>query len=123
MGTERIELSPNANYEAGQLNTYQKTNELRKMIEQEIGIKGNLIEKPIKRSEINVVDLVLTILSSSAAVMFLDILKQYILKNKSLNIELEKEGKRIKINANNFNTDQIEHNVELANKILQSKSK
>jgi glycosyltransferase involved in cell wall biosynthesis len=48
MGTERIELSPNANYEAGQLNTYEKS-------ERDQGVFIIMIDKSTIKSKIGLV--------------------------------------------------------------------
>lgn len=97
-----------------------KVDELKDEIKTKTDIIIEPIKRPIKRSEPNSIDLLITILNTGAAYMFFDIIKSYILKNRSINMEIDDgKSKKIKINAKNYNISQIEHSLESAKKFFE----
>ena len=99
---------------------HQLTNDLCQTIRNETDIEADFKESEsltagTKGEPISLSMLMLTFLSSGAAVALFNVIKAYFERNSSLNIQLQREdGKKLTINSENINKEQINKLLSLA---------
>ena len=96
------------------------TRELSKTLNDETEAKATLPEKPggpgSKGDPITLGTIILTALSSGTVVALFNVLKSYIERKPSLELEFKREdGQQLKIKAEQLNKDQIDQTIQIAN--------
>jgi len=103
---------------------YELTLDLSRTLEQESDINAELAggsgEVGTKGDPITVGVLILTFLTSGAAVSMFGVLKSYFERDSSLEMNLErKDGRKLAIRAENMSPDQINRTIEAAREFFE----
>jgi hypothetical protein len=96
------------------------TRDLSKTVNDETGVKATLPEKPgeagTRGDPITLGTIILTAFSSGTVVALFNVIKSYIERKPSLELEFNREdGQQLKIKAEQLSKDQIDHTIQLAN--------
>ncbi len=99
------------------------TLELSKTLNDETEAKATIPEKPggpgSKGDPITLGTIILAALSSGTVVALFNVLKSYIERKPSLEIEFKREdGQHLKIKAEQLSKDQIDHTIQMANDFI-----
>lgn len=103
---------------------HELTLDLSRTLERESDISAELAEGPTeagsKGEPITVGLLILTFLTSGAAVSMFGVLKSYFERDSSLEMNLEREdGRKLAIRAENMSPDQINRTIEAAREFFE----
>jgi hypothetical protein len=98
--------------------------DLCKTLGQEIDVEAKLAERPgqigDKGDPITLAAIVLTFLTSGAAVGMFNVFKSYFERKSSLEIELQrKDGKKLRIQAQNVSSGQIDRTMQQAEEFFR----
>ena len=100
------------------------TLELSKTLNDETEAKATIPEKPSEAGSksdvvITLGTIILTALSSGTVVALFNVIKSYIERKPSLELELKREdGQQLNIKAEQLHNDQIEHAIQLAKEFI-----
>jgi hypothetical protein len=99
------------------------TLELSKTLNDETEAKANIPEKPggagSKGDPIALGTIILTALSSGTVVALFNVIKSYIERKPSLELEFKREdGQQLKIKAEQLSKDQIDYTIQMANDFI-----
>ena len=100
------------------------TLELSKTLNDETEAKATIPEKPSEAGSksdvvITLGTIILTALSSGTVVALFNVIKSYVERKPSLELEFKREdGQQLKIKAEQLHKDQIDHTIQLANAFI-----
>jgi len=94
----------------------EMTLDFRQTLTRETGILATVpqesVEPGARGDPITIGALILTFLTSGAAVALCEVVKAFFERNSTLTIEFEREdGRKLKINSENFQADQVERTL------------
>ena len=100
------------------------TLELSKTLNDETGAKATIPEKSggpgSKGDPITLGTIILTALSSGTVIALFNVIKSYIERKPSLELELKREdGQQLNIKAEHLHKDQIDHTIQLAKDFIR----